>query len=682
MKKHVSILFVMLFLISTFVAINGIQTTAGSPINLKPQEEEWQTDNLTLIVYPDQTVELRMLHEEAPAPDNATVNMAFEFTKENETYIGSASGTMTPPEDELGPFEPIDSISINGSYIDGQLRGTGAVHFIEGVPLTTILINFNISQTEQTFRIELEDALLPLPIKNTMQPLPPIAMPPDVFIEFIENVTNMLNFLVENCTVEIVENETTSTMAFAKVSVETEEDFILGEFTGTTNVTAFFNASNYLQNLTIKGLWEGQGNAKLQFEIFAELTNGAPSKVTLDILLTDSADKWALTADGEFTFANKPFFAITAIDFTVSLEGNATEALSDLENILMNAVKLAPPEEEVPPIEEIFEFQRDISKALSAIEIEELSFNFGYANGQLSFDSDFELSGNLDDALAEAKDIWFDFIAEIDPNVTEDMWYQFLDKTNLKPEYIKLEMQQTTTKLTGIIVLKKIETEVAGNATVFRYPLLFDVLNESEYAGTATLKIVGGENETHQVFLDIPADVPKPIEQTDRYAIWNITGDFNIAELGKVKFLSIQVVYPIVVGEQEVEIEVVANVTGVTVTDVSYESSFTTLGTSKGFKFVVSGPSGTVAAVNITIPKDAVPSGVQPTVYVNGEPVPATIFETETDYIIMITVHFSEVIIYVEFTTPIERYLFAIIGGVVVLLLIIVAASTLLKKKK
>jgi len=373
-------------------------------------------------------------------------------------------------------------------------------------------------------------------------------------------------------------------------------------------------------------------------------------------LLTDSADRWTFTADGEFTFTNAKFFALTFLDLSLILEGNATEAFTDLSELL---IKFVPPEEE-PPFEDIIEFESELFEAVSAIEIREFSFQISYANGQFSAECDFEIGGNVDDALAEAKSAWLDFVAEMDPNVTEEVWYQFLDKADIKPEHVKLEMHQSTsTGLTGEIIIKRIKTEAVGNATFFRFPLLFEALNDTEYAGTATLKIVGGENETHQVYLHIPEDILEPMEQTDRYAIWNVTRkDFVMAELGEILFESRQVVFPIVVAGQETEIEVVANVSGVTVTNVSYETGYTMLGATKGLKFVVSGPSGTIATVNITIPKDVVPSGAQLTVYINGEPASdAKIFETETEYIIMVTVHFSEVIIYVDFTTPVERYL-------------------------
>jgi len=658
--------------------------TTQTSVNLKPEDEERQvTDNLTLIVYPDQTVELRMLHDETPAQDNATVNMLFELIKENETYSGSAEATIIPPEDELGPFANISSLSINGTYVDGQLRSTGAIHFLEGIPIAAIFIEFNISETERAFRIELEDSFLPIMMNETTgapQPFQPLEIPPEVFIEMIQNITNMLNFEVENCTVEIVETAITPNKAFAKINVTTNEDFILGEFTGITNVTAFFNASNFIENITISGLWKGKGNAKLQFELFAEFTNGAPSQATLSILLTESADKWTFTTDGEFTFANDPFFALTSLDLRLVFEGNATEAFTDLNKILMRTI---PPGEEPPPFEDIIEFQSNIFEALSAIEIEEVSFQISYASGQFSAEGSFKISGNVEEAIAEAKDIFLDFIAEMEPKATEQLGYQFLSKTDIKPEYIRLEVQQSPARLIGKIIIKRIKTETVGNATYFRYPLLFEVLNETEYAGTATLKIIGGENETHQVYLHTPEDVPEPMEQTDRYAIWNMTAeDFNMTALGEVMFESRQVVFPIVIAGQETEIEVVANVSGVTIVNVSYETGYTMLGTTKGLKFVVSGPSGTVATVNITIPKDVVPEGAQLTVYVGDEQVPATIIETETEYIIMVTVHFSEVIIYVEFTTPVERYLFALIGGVVVLLLIIIGAATLLKKKR
>lgn len=678
MRKYVSALFVVLFLISIIGAAYSATITTQAPVNLKPEEEQQVTNNMTLIVYPDQAIELRMLHEETPGPENGSIDLSFEFIKENETYSGISDMLIEIPEEELGIFENISSLSFNGSYVDRQLSGMGVISFVPGLPVAEILFKYNISEERQEYTIEMESFL---PLING-EKMSPFQIPPS---DFANNITYMIdqfnsNPMMQGCTLEIIESTVTNDSVFVAINVTTEEDFMLGKFTGTTNVSAFFNSgNNYLKNITITGLWEGEGNAKFQFEIFVEFNEGVPSKATVNILLTDSADEWSFTTEGEVTFENDPFFALTSLDIMFVLEGNATEVLSDLNNILM---KMFPPEEETPPIDEIIEFQSDIFEALSAVEIEELSFEFSYANGQISFESSFELSGNLDDALAEAKDIWLDFVAEMDPNVTEELWYQFLGKTDLRPEYIRLEVQQSSAGITETIILKKIDTEVVGNATVFRYPLLFEALNESEHAETATLKIVGGENKTHRVFLDIPGGIPEPMEQTDRYAIWNITEDFDMVALGEVKFLSIQVVYPVVVGEQEVEIEVVANVTGVTITNVSYESGFTTLGTTKGLKFTVSGPSGTIATVNITIPKDVVPKGAQLTVYVGDEQVPATIIETETEYIIMVTVHFSEVIIYVEFTTPVERYLFAIIGGVVVLLLIIIAASTLLKKKK
>ncbi len=688
MRKYVSALFIVLFLISMIGAAYTATITTQTSVNLKPEEEEerQQVDNMTLIVYPDQTIELQMFHEETPAPDNATVDMLFELLKENETYSGSAEATIIPPEEELEPFANVtSSISVNGTYVDNKLVSEGAVHFLGGVPIAAIYFWLNVSETEKAFRVRLEDTLLPLIINETTGapqqfPYEKFVMPPNVFLELIGNLTDMLN-MIENCTVNIVENSITDGEVFVCVNVTTEADFVLGEFSGLTNVTAFFNASNVMQNITISGLWEGQGNAKLQFEVFAKFDNGAPSEVTLSILLTDSADKWTFTADGEFTFTNAEFFALTFLDLSLIFEGNATEAFTDLSELLM---KFIPPEEE-PPFEDIIEFESELFEALSAIEIREFSFQISYANGQFSAECDFEIGGNVDDALAEAKDIWLNFIAEMDPNVTDEIWYQFLDKTDIKPEHIRLEMHQSTsTGLTGEIIISRIETEAIGNATFFRFPLFFEALNDTEYAGTATLKIVGGENETHQVYLHIPEDVPEPMEQTDRYAIWNMTAeDFVMEKFGNILFESRQVVFPIVVAGQETEIEVVANVSGVTVTNVSYETGYTMLGTTKGLKFVVSGPSGTIATVNITISKDVVPPGAQLTVYINGEPVPdAEIFETETEYIIMVTVHFSEVIIYVEFTTPVERYLFAIIGGVIVLLLIIVAASTLLRKKK
>ena len=681
MRKYISILFAIILLTSFLSVVYTANITTQSAINLKPENEEQQiTDNATLIVYPDQTIELRMLHEETPGPENGSADLFFELTKENETYLGTAEAQVVPPEDELGPFANISSLSLNGSYIDGQLIGTGAIVFVAGMPITTIFINYNINETVREFTFEME-SLLPLlydPYTGEPQLIQPFEITPEEFASNISMMVDQFSSSLENCTLQVLESKTTLNSAFVKINVTTDENFILGEFNGIVNVTAFFEGS-FVDSITVSGLLEGEGNAKIQFEIVLNFTNGILSSVSVDILLTDSADKWTFTASGEATFTNVDYFALTSLDISLTFEGNATEALCDLVEILK---RLGPPPEEGPTPEELIELMNRIFEALTNIEIEKFFFELNYANGEFSFESNFELSGDLDSVFSEVKDALLDFAVEMDPNVTEEIGFQLLDKTNVKFEHIQFEIHSSPTKTTGMIIIDRIDTEIAGNATFFRYPLLFNWLNESEFEGKATLKIIGGENETHWVFLDIPEGVPEPMEQTDRYAIWNITEDFEIAKLGEVVFESRQVVFPTVIAGQEAEVEIMANVSGVTISNVSYTTGYTTTGMTKGIKLVVTGPTGTIATVNITIPKEVVPSGAQLTVYVGEEPVDATIIETETEYIIMVTVHFSEVIIYVEFTTPVERYLFAMIGGVVVLLLIIVAAASLFKKKK
>jgi len=679
MRKYISILLATILFTSLLSVAYTAEVTTQTPINLKPENQEPQvTDNLTLVVYPDQTIEIRMLHEETPGPENGSADLFFELTKENETYIGTAEAQIVPPEDELGIFANISSLSLNGSYTDGQLRGTGAVHFVSGMPITTIFINYNINETVKEFSFEME-SLLPLltdPFTGEPLPMQPFQISPVDFVGNVSAMVEQFSIGLKNCTLQVMENQTTSNSAFIKINVTADENFVFGEFNGIVNITAYFDASFFVENITISGLLEGEGNAQFQFEILLNFTDGVLSSVTVDILLTDSADKWIFAASGEATFINDPYFALTSLDISLTLEGNATEALCDLVGFLTG---FGPPPEEGPTPEELVELMDRIFEALTNIEIEEFFFELSYANGEFTFESNFELSGDVDFAFSEVKDAFLDFAVEMDPDVTEEIGFQFLNKTDIKFEHILFEFHSSASKTTGTIIIDRIETEVVGNATIFRYPLLFNWLNESELEGRATLKIVGGENETHQVFLNIPEGVPEPMEQTDRYAIWNITKDFHISTLGDVEFISVQVVFPMVIGGQEVEVEVVANVSGVTISNVSYTSSYTTFGTTKGIQFMITGPSGTVATVNITIPKDVVPAGAQLKIYVDGNEVPAEIIETDTEYIIMIEVHFSEVIVYVEFVTPIERYLFALIGAAVVLL---IAVTLVLTKKE
>ncbi|MHA1582919.1 MAG: hypothetical protein ACTSYM_10580 [Candidatus Baldrarchaeia archaeon] len=672
MRKILSAVFVLMILIAFLAATFSYNQSAYASENLSHKDTEEKTaNNVTLIVYPDQTIEIRFLREETPGTENITADISFECSKENETYIGSSDILILPPTEELGIFAYISSLSLNGSYTDNKLIGTGAMHFLSGLPIASILLSYELNETLKKISFEMESQL---PISSS--PMPPFQMLPE---QFVANVTYLIESIsIENCTFEIVNSETTVDTAFIDINVTANENFILGKFSGFINLTANFT-SDFLESVFVDTLLEGEGNAKFQAEISLNFTDGVLTSISFEnAALTDSENKWALTVSGEADFTNDPSFTLTSLSGSLTIEGNITEALSDLVDLL---TEFSPSEERVFIPEELIELIDRLSVALSTLEIEELEFELSYANEQFSSESSFEISGDIDYALSEVKDAFLDFISEIELNITEEVWFEFLSNMDIKCQHILLEIDISLDKNILEVTIDRMETEVEGTTTAFRYPFIFETLNETGFEGI--LSIVGGENETHIVVLNVPENVPEPMEQTDRYAIWNITENFDITLLGNVEFISVQVIFPTVIGGQTVEIGVVANVTGVTITSVSYESSYTAFGMSKGLKFIVSGPSGTAATVNITIPKEIVPSGAPFTIYVDGEKVyDAEIIETETEYIIMVTVHFSEVIIYVEFTTPVERYLFAIIGGVVVLLLIIVAAATLLRKKK
>ena len=190
MRKYVSALFIVLFLISMVGAAYTATVTTQTSVNLKPEEEEerQQVDNMTLIVYPDQAIELRMLHEETPGPENGSVDLSFEFVKENETYSGTSDMLIEIPEEELGIFENISSLSFNGSYVDGQLSGMGIISFVTGLPVTTILFRYNISENRQEYIFEME-SFLPLIISEVgPQQMVPFKIPPS---DFANNITYM-----------------------------------------------------------------------------------------------------------------------------------------------------------------------------------------------------------------------------------------------------------------------------------------------------------------------------------------------------------------------------------------------------------------------------------------------------------------------------------------------------------
>ena len=134
-----------------------------------------------------------------------------------------------------------------------------------------------------------------------------------------------------------------------------------------------------------------------------------------------------------------------------------------------------------------------------------------------------------------------------------------------------------------------------------------------------------------------------------------------------------------------VELTINGNITSTQITNFTIASNQTEATTTLSFN--VTGDSGTTGFGNITIPKNTISVGTEPTLYIDGQPAQEQIFtEDSSNYYVWYTVHFSTHEILVVFTSqvtntssPIIIYAIAI---ALALLLSVAAVLAMLKRKK
>ncbi len=127
-----------------------------------------------------------------------------------------------------------------------------------------------------------------------------------------------------------------------------------------------------------------------------------------------------------------------------------------------------------------------------------------------------------------------------------------------------------------------------------------------------------------------------------------------------------------------VELTINGNITSTQITNFTIASNQTEATTTLSFN--VTGDSGTTGFGNITIPKNTISVGTEPTLYIDGQPAQEQIFtEDSSNYYVWYTVHFSTHEILVVFTSPVTNTSLPIIIyaiAIALVLLLSVAAGT------
>ncbi len=133
-----------------------------------------------------------------------------------------------------------------------------------------------------------------------------------------------------------------------------------------------------------------------------------------------------------------------------------------------------------------------------------------------------------------------------------------------------------------------------------------------------------------------------------------------------------------------VELTIKGNITSTQITNITIATNLTEATTTLSFK--VTGDSGTIGFSNITIPKNTISVGTEPTIYVDGQPAQDQDFtEDSSNYYVWYTVHFSTHEILVVFTPPVTNISSPIILyalAIAIVLLIAVAAVFVVSKRR
>ncbi len=236
------------------------------------------------------------------------------------------------------------------------------------------------------------------------------------------------------------------------------------------------------------------------------------------------------------------------------------------------------------------------------------------------------LVGDLD---ARVNHIKSDILSLTPPADRKSQW-QFLNSTTLTVSGISFQAGFNPQSYQGTFSGLLIQPPTVDTSSGFQIPGLF---NQTNFGGV-NFTLVGGSNSTHAIKLIIPSGVPAPNATTVNSVTW-----YNIRNLTSFMQITFQIV---IISQHQVSVPLpstfptgVAMFANATITNKAYDS------TNNAISFTVSGPTGGVAIVNITVPKSQVSSINSVTVSIDGVPTSAPYTSDSTNYYLQITVHLS-----------------------------------------
>jgi hypothetical protein len=547
-------------LVLSIISFLGFEHTS---VNAQMISSYFTDVEVKFVVYPDGTVGLSSKYNYTSQYPNTgpTVYASAQVTKNGDMYGISIDGTLTVPSQQASTFPfntteasifntysneilssdvsasitlpnqwysgstmidfqsfPFNStdLTVSAEYSNGTYNGTIAIHLVPGLALGEVDVHFKGNTTE----ITIDDSItvfydLPLPIPgftsinetyvNSMLQMMNSTIPGQGPGSLYNMTSGMLACPTFNTTLTPIENG--AEISFLAI--------IRGDFIDTlAKMLAGMPKSMLLGPESLGSLVPIYSfpNATIIYNMFNATLHSVKS--------------------GEFTMSYSK--AAKKLDFQATLKQN----LEEYENatIQMMSAMYTP------------EFRSYIESLMNTTYVSMHSYNetITYNNGQMNYEADYALEGDLNAQINHIKDIYADMLNATSPSVISESLMTTLKDTDVDISNLQLNINvsdySTLLDFEGVKVAPPVDRI---NATCFRLERFFNITSslygESPRQNERMKLIVqGGNNGTHTVTLFIDPTDPDRVPDPDEFAGEN-TMIWNTQSISKLKRLIFKV---------------------------------------------------------------------------------------------------------------------------------------------
>ena len=517
------------------------------------------------VVYPDGTVGLSGRYNYTSQYPNTipTVYASAQVTKNNSIYGISVDGTLTVPPQQASTFPfnttkasisdtisnkvlsfnvnasttlpnkwysgttmidfssfPFNStdLTVNAEYSNGTYNGTIAIHLVPGLALSEVEVHFKGNTTE----ITIDDSItvfydLPLPIPG----FTPINQ------TTVNSMLQMMNSTIPGQGPGSLYNMTSGMLTCP---------------TFNTTLTPIQNGAEISFLVTIHGDF-----INVLAKMLAEQMplGGNPMGPLIPSLPTYPLPN----ATAIYNMFNATLHSVKSAEFTVSytkaakkldLQATFEQNIEEYQNATVEMMPAMYPPELRPYIESLMN--------TTYVSIHSYNETITYDNGQMNFEEDYALEGDLNAQINHVKDIYVDMLraTSTSRSVISESLMTMLRDTDVDISNLQLNISisnySTLLNFEGVKVAPPVDRI---NATCFRLERFFN-MTSSPYGEPPRknermkLTVQGGTNKTHTATLFIDSTDPNRVPDPDEYADEN-TMIWNNQSISKLKRLIFKV---------------------------------------------------------------------------------------------------------------------------------------------